>query len=98
MAQSQFLRDVEKKVPASDDTHVTSDADSSLRPDAYEKVLAAAAIALFLLISIALIKGRADWAEIGPLTWVHLATVMTSEEGHSRTPGSLRQNGRSSDS
>ncbi len=50
---------------------------SSLRPDAYEKVLAAAAIALFLLISIALIKGRADWAEIGPPTWVHLATVMT---------------------
>jgi uncharacterized membrane protein len=77
MAQREALRTVEDNVPASDSARVTSDADASLRPDVYEKVLAAAAIALFLLVSIALIKGRAAWAEMEPLIWAHLATVMT---------------------
>jgi uncharacterized membrane protein len=77
MPHSQILSDVEKKARASGDTHVTSDAAPSLLPDAYEKVLAAAAIALFLLVSIALIKGQAAWAGIEALIWMHLATVLT---------------------
>jgi uncharacterized membrane protein len=54
----------------------TSDTDPSLQPDRYEKILAAAAVALFVLVSIALLRGRNAWADLGPLIWLHLASVM----------------------
>jgi uncharacterized membrane protein len=75
--QGENLAGIDTKDTRPDGAHVTSDADPALRPDVYEKVLAAAAIALLLLVSVALIRGRAAWAEIGPLIWLHLATVMT---------------------
>jgi uncharacterized membrane protein len=55
---------------------ITSDTDSSLKPDLYEKILAAGAVVLFLLVSIALLRGRDARAELGPLLWLHLALVM----------------------
>lgn len=58
------------------DTHLESDYDALLRPDTYEKILGAAALALFLLVFASLMRGRADWASIKPTVWVHLATVM----------------------
>lgn len=36
----------------------------SLEPDLYEKILAVAAIALFVLILTALFRGRAAWADM----------------------------------
>jgi uncharacterized membrane protein len=67
---------IDGKAPGSDKAQITSDADPSLKPDAYDKILAAAAVVLFLLISIALLRGRAAWAELRPLIWLHLALVM----------------------
>jgi uncharacterized membrane protein len=48
----------------------------SLQPDLHEKILAVAAFGLFLLVSIALFRGRAAWAEIGPIVWLHLGVIM----------------------
>jgi uncharacterized membrane protein len=33
-------------------------------------------VALFVLVSIALLRGRNAWADLGPLIWLHLALVM----------------------
>jgi uncharacterized membrane protein len=54
----------------------TSDTDPSLQPDRYEKILAAAAVVLFILVSIALLRGRDAWVDLGLLIWLHLASVM----------------------
>jgi uncharacterized membrane protein len=62
--------------PPFNERELTSDTDLSLRPDAYEKILAGAAVALLVLVLTALIRGRAGWAGISPLIWAHLATVM----------------------
>jgi uncharacterized membrane protein len=48
----------------------------SLRPDLYEKILAIAAIGLFLLVSIALFRGRGEWADMAPLVRLHLGSIM----------------------
>jgi uncharacterized membrane protein len=55
---------------------ITSDTDLSLKPDAYEKFLAAAAAVLFVLVSIALLRGHGAWVELRPLIWLHLIFVM----------------------
>ena len=76
MTRVRTPSEVEETIAASRGRHLTSDADPSLRPDLYEKILAAAAIILFLLIFTALLRGRGSWAEISPVIWAHLATVM----------------------
>jgi uncharacterized membrane protein len=48
----------------------------SLEPDLYEKILAIAAIVLLLLVSTALFRGRAAWANVAPIVWLHLGSVM----------------------
>jgi uncharacterized membrane protein len=53
----------------------TSDTDPSLQPDRYEKILAAAVV-LFILVSIALLRGHDAWVDLGLLMWLHLASVM----------------------
>jgi uncharacterized membrane protein len=75
MARVRTPSEVET-ISASRGRHLTSDADPSLRPDLYEKTLAAAAIILFLLVFTALLRGRGSWAEMSPVIWAHLATVM----------------------
>jgi uncharacterized membrane protein len=55
---------------------IDSDIDPSLQPDLFEKLLAAAAIALLALVSTAILRGRHAWAELGPNVWVHLALVV----------------------
>jgi uncharacterized membrane protein len=65
-----------QQAPVSDRPQITSDTDPSFSPDLYEKILAVAAVALFLLVSLALLRGRSAWAEPDPLIWLHLATVM----------------------
>ena len=46
--------------------------------DAYEKLLAVAAAALFVTIVVALTKGQAQWDRVPWVIWAHLATVMTA--------------------
>ena len=76
MARVRTPSEVEETIPASRGRHLTSDADPSLTLDLYEKTLAAAAIMLFLLVFTALLRGRGSWAEMSPVIWAHLATVM----------------------
>jgi uncharacterized membrane protein len=76
MLRGQPYSETKIKALASDSAPITSDTDSSLKPDVYEKILAAGAAVLFLLVSIALLRGRDAWAELGPLIWLHLASVM----------------------
>ena len=50
----------------------------SLVPDTYERVLSAGAIVLLGCVVIAMFKGRAQWAEIPPLIWPHLISVVVA--------------------
>ena len=45
-------------------------------PDFYEKLLAFGSITLFVIVAISLIKGIAQWAQMPPLVWGHLALVL----------------------
>jgi len=48
----------------------------SIAPDAFERILAAVAAALFGLVLVAIAKGYSDWAKVPPLVYAHLATIM----------------------
>src|SRR3982751_4991375 len=47
---------------------------ASIAPDWYEKMLAA--VAGILIVIVALVKGRANWARVPRGVWLHLATIM----------------------
>jgi uncharacterized membrane protein len=66
----------ERQRSATDGVRITSDIDPSLKADVYEKILAAAAMVLFVLVSIAVLKGRGAWADLSPFVWTHLGSVM----------------------
>jgi uncharacterized membrane protein len=51
---------------------------TSTAPDWYEKLLAAVAAVLFVIVIVALAKGRTDWPKVPPVIWAHLATIMTA--------------------
>lgn len=44
-------------------------------PDLFERVLSIGALILLAALTIAIVKGRADWAEIEASIWLHLATI-----------------------
>jgi uncharacterized membrane protein len=67
---------IDKAAPASDRAQVTSGTNPSLKPDLYEKILAAAAVVLLVLVSSALLRGRDAWPGLGSLIWLHLGSVM----------------------
>jgi uncharacterized membrane protein len=46
-----------------------------LAPDTYERVLSVGAVVLLGFVFVAVLKGRAQWAQIPPLIWPHLATI-----------------------
>ena len=76
MPEGQICRETKGKILLFDSAPNTSDTDASLKPDTYEKLLAAAAVVLFVLVSIALLRGHDAWEELRPLIWLHLASVM----------------------
>jgi uncharacterized membrane protein len=76
MLEGQTYSETKGKILLSDSALITSNTDASLKPDAYEKLLGAAAVVLFVLVSIALLRGREAWEELPPLIWLHLASVM----------------------
>jgi len=49
---------------------------ASIAPDWYEKLLAAVAAVLSVIVVVALAKGRADWTHVPRGVWLHLATIM----------------------
>jgi uncharacterized membrane protein len=48
----------------------------SIVPDWYEKLLAAVAVALSVIVVVALVKGQAQWSQVPRGVWLHLATIM----------------------
>ena len=50
----------------------------ALHADAYEKLLAIGAIALFVTILVALAKGYAQWTAVPAVIWGHVATVLVA--------------------
>jgi uncharacterized membrane protein len=48
----------------------------SIAPDTFERILALVAAVLFVIVIVALAKGRPAWPQVPPLVWAHLATIM----------------------
>ncbi|MXP29754.1 hypothetical protein GRI58_13145 [Porphyrobacter algicida] len=48
---------------------------TSLEPDRFERVLAIGALVLLGFVIAALIRGRAEWPQVPPIVWAHLATI-----------------------
>ena len=46
-----------------------------ITPDTYEKVLAVGAVLLLVAVVVAIARGRADWAVVPAVVWLHLATI-----------------------
>ena len=47
-----------------------------LAPDRYERILTGAAIVLLTAVAAALWRGRAEWGEVPPIVWFHIATIV----------------------
>ena len=48
---------------------------SPLTPDRFERVLAGGAVVLLAAVLVAILRGRADWAQVPVVVWAHLATI-----------------------
>ena len=48
----------------------------SLAPDLLDRILALAALVLLGAVLTALVKGRAEWGEVPPFVWAHIATIL----------------------
>jgi uncharacterized membrane protein len=44
----------------------------------YDRVLAAGASLIFVAATVAVLRGRADWAHVPPLVWAHLLAVLVA--------------------
>ena len=51
---------------------------TSIAPDWYEKLLAAVAAILFVIVVVALAKGRPAWPQVPRGVWLHMATIMVA--------------------
>lgn len=50
----------------------------SLAPDRLDRILAAASTVLLLFVLGAIARGRADWGELPPVLWAHIATILAA--------------------
>jgi uncharacterized membrane protein len=50
----------------------------SLAPDAFDRILAAAAVLLLAAVLAALWRGRGEWAEVPAIVWAHIATIVAA--------------------
>ena len=50
----------------------------TLKPDSYERALAAGSVILLLAIFAALARGRAEWGEVPGIVWLHLLTIVVA--------------------
>ena len=51
---------------------------TSIAPDWFEKLLAAVAAALFVIVIAALVKGQSGWTRVPRGVWLHLATILVA--------------------
>jgi uncharacterized membrane protein len=50
----------------------------SLRPEPFDRILAAAALVLLAFVLAALWRGRGEWGEVPAFVWGHIATILTA--------------------
>ncbi len=50
----------------------------SLAPDLFDRWLSLASLLLLAAVLIALWRGRAEWGEVPPFVWAHIATILTA--------------------
>lgn len=50
----------------------------SLVPETFDRILAAAAIILLGAVTIAIWRGRGEWAELPPVLWAHIGTIVVA--------------------
>ena len=50
----------------------------SLKPDLFDRMLAVAALLLLAFVLTALWRGRAEWGEVPPVVWGHIATIVVA--------------------
>lgn len=48
----------------------------SIRPDAFERLLAIGTIVMLAVVLIPIARGRAEWANLKPAVWAHLITIV----------------------
>lgn len=49
-----------------------------ISPDLFERVLAYAAMILLACVAAAIARGRAEWGEVPPVVWAHIATILVA--------------------
>jgi uncharacterized membrane protein len=50
----------------------------STAPDTVDRILAAAAFGLLVIVLAALFRGQAEWNRVPPVIWAHLATILVA--------------------
>ena len=50
----------------------------NLAPGRIDKVLAAASLVLLVFVLAAIVRGRAEWSQVDPIIWGHIATILTA--------------------
>lgn len=50
----------------------------SLKPDLFDRILTVAALILLAAVATAIWKGRAEWNEVPPIIWGHIATILVA--------------------
>lgn len=50
----------------------------SLAPDLFDRILSFASLLLLAAVLTALWRGRAEWAEVPPFVWAHIATIVVA--------------------
>jgi len=48
----------------------------STAPDTFDRILAAAAFGLLVIVLAALLRGQAEWNRVPPVIWAHLVTIL----------------------
>jgi uncharacterized membrane protein len=50
----------------------------SIRPDLFEKLLAAGTMIMLLVVAVAIARGRSEWGDLKPAVWAHLITIIVA--------------------